>query len=93
MLDPARLEAKARGELERLGVLRAPNDVAFAKAQVLTSGFPLATARNVAAMDRIRDGVSEKGLRNLTLLGILAERDLFFQRDVAKHVYSSLSTT
>lgn len=83
-------EQLAEQELRSFGVLDHAR-VRFAKAEILKSGFPMPTTRNLDTLRQLRKRVAERGLANLSCLGILAEDDLFFQGDVLAHAYKSLA--
>ena len=84
------LEKLAIEEFTRLQIGSPETKVLFAKAEVLQSGFPMPTTNNISALRAIRRGVFDLDLQNLSILGILAKDDLFFQTDVLIHLFSTL---
>jgi protoporphyrinogen oxidase len=81
---------QALKEIEAFGIVDGPQDVQFAKAELLPGGFPAATRQNVLNMDRVRTALEAEKLANLVRIGILAEPRLFFQHDVLCDAYGKI---
>ena len=88
--DRPALEAQARSEAERFGILSRGATIKFCRAETLASGFPLPSVTNMKSLSALRQVIEDCDIENLHLLGILAEPGLFFQGDVLKHVYRTL---
>ena len=84
------LVQKALFELVGMGVIESTRSVAFARTEVLLSGFPMPTVNNVKILDELRDAIDHLDLANLHLTGIMSQPGLFFQGDVLAHTYSML---
>ena len=74
--------ARAVREIEAFGIIDGPQDVKFAKSELLPGGFPSATSQNIVAIDQLRAALDAEQLVNLVRIGILAEPQLFFQHDI-----------
>jgi protoporphyrinogen oxidase len=85
------LEKLAIEEFTRLQIGSPETKVLFAKAEVLQSGFPMPTTNNISSIREIRSGTSDLDLQNLSILGILAKDDLFFQTDVLSHLFDTIN--
>ncbi len=77
-------------EFERFGITESATKVLFARAEVLDAGFPMPTVLNIEALREDRQAIRERGLTNLSLVGVLAEDHLFFQTDVLADAYRKL---
>lgn len=91
--DRPALEAQARSEAERFGILSRGATIKFCRAETLASGFPLPSVTNMKSLSALRQVIEDCDIENLHLLGILAEPGLFFQGDVLKHVYRTFERT
>ena len=49
------------------------------------------TCNNISSLRAIREGILDLDLQNLSILGILAKDDLFFQTDVLTHLFDTLN--
>ncbi len=87
---PAEFEQQARRELESFGVLAPGSTIRFARAEILSYGFPMPTVRNIRALDEMRSAIRGLRLENLLSVGILSESGIFFQRDVLAHTFNAL---
>ena len=85
------LEKLAIEEFSCLQIGSPETKVLFAKAEVLQSGFPMPTCNNISSLRAIREGILDLDLQNLSILGILAKDDLFFQTDVLTHLFDTLN--
>lgn len=77
-------------ELKSLGILQKDTKIIFSKTEILDSGFPLLSTNNVAIFDYIRESIQKKDLKNLVIIGILSEKNLFFQSDIKKDLYNKI---
>ena len=75
---------------DRVLVLQDGNRVVFAKTELLESGFPMPTSKNIQAIRAIRDRIAKLEIANLDLIGILAQDNLFFQTDVMRYVHQKV---
>jgi len=78
----------ALDSLTKLGILAENTEIIFSKTEILEYGFPLLTSNNIAIFDDIREQVKMKKIKNLTLLGVLSNKDLFFESDIKKDLYN-----
>lgn len=76
------VEELAEKELFKFGITEEGTRVVFSKAEVLDSGFPRPTCNNIFAVKNIRQQIRQLDIKNLDLLGVLSEDNLFFQTDV-----------
>ena len=84
------LEKLAIEEFTRLNIGSPETKILFAKAEVLVSGFPMPTTNNISSLRVIRNSILDLDLQNLSIQGILAKDDLFFQTDVLTHLHTTL---
>jgi hypothetical protein len=77
-------------EFGRFGIADAATKTLFAKAEVLDAGFPMPSVANVDALRGDREAIRERGLENVSLVGLQAEDHLFFQTDVLADAYRKL---
>jgi len=85
--DIDKITKTAIKELSTFDVLAKDCKIKFAKTEVLDYGFPLLSKDNIETMDKVRDSILDKNIKNLTLLGILSQKDLFFESDIKKDLY------
>jgi protoporphyrinogen oxidase len=86
------LEELAIKELHDFGILAENTKITFTKAEVLESGFPMPSKNNINSLKVIREGIKSLNLENLYNLGILAEKNLFFQTDVLIDSYNKIKS-
>jgi protoporphyrinogen oxidase len=77
-------------ELQQFGILEEGTNILFAKAEALEAGFPMPSVNNITSLNHIRNSIYNMDLKNLVILGVLAEKDLFFQTDVMIDAYKKL---
>jgi phytoene dehydrogenase-like protein len=77
-------------ELMQFSVIEGPDQVNFQAVETLVSGFPMPSVRNFEALADIRARLQALELGNLTRLGILADDNVFFQRDVLAQTYRKI---
>ena len=82
-------DTDAIDEIKRMGLLE-NNKVIFSKKEILTSGFPMPTLKNISLIDLMRDEILNLSLDNLIIAGILSENNLFFQRHVLPDLYNKI---
>lgn len=80
----------ALDELKRFRVIASDEDVNFAAVEPLAAGFPMPSVNNFKALSDMRKRIAAAKLANLTLLGILSEENVFFQRDVLAQTWNKL---
>ena len=77
-------------ELNSLGILQKDTKIIFSKTEILDYGFPLLSKNNIEIADLIREEIKNMNLKNFTLLGVLANKDLFFESDIKKDLYNKI---
>lgn len=77
-------------ELRMMGLISESTGIRFAAAEITTEGFPMPTLKNIELTRTRRERIQNKALKNLTLLGILAEDELLFHKDVNVHAFQQL---
>lgn len=85
------LKDLALAELNRFNILAPGTNIFFSAVEVLDQGFPMPTMKNIQAIRAQREKIHALQLQNLTLIGILSEDDLFFQRDTMINTYHKIS--
>lgn len=88
--DAEGMKRLALDELKRFKVIASDDDVFFLAVEPLATGFPMPSVKNFKALSDIRGRIAATKLANLTLLGILSEENVFFQRDVLAQTWSKL---
>jgi phytoene dehydrogenase-like protein len=87
---PEAMKRLALDELTRFKVIASDGDVIFSAVEPLASGFPMPSVNNFKALSDMRERIAASRLSNLTLLGILSEENVFFQRDVLTQTWNKL---
>ncbi|OZA42173.1 MAG: hypothetical protein B7X83_00085 [Polynucleobacter sp. 17-46-58] len=77
-------------ELKMFKVISSDDNVIFSAVELLATGFPMPSIKNFKALSDIRAKIAGVKLANLTLLGILSEENVFFQRDVLAQTWSKV---
>ena len=80
----------ALDELKRFKVIASDEEVIFSAVEPLATGFPMPSVNNSNALSDLRARIAATKLVNLTLLGILSEENVFFQRDVLAQTWNKL---
>jgi phytoene dehydrogenase-like protein len=80
----------ALDELKRFKVIVSDEDVMFSAVEPLATGFPMPSVNNFNVLSDLRKRIAGARLSNLTLLGILSEENVFFQRDVLAQTWNKL---
>ena len=88
--DVERIKRQVLDELTRFKIITADQDVNFAAVEPLSAGFPMPSTNNFNALSDMRERIAATKLTNLTLLGILSEENVFFQRDVLAQTWIKL---
>lgn len=88
--DAESMKRLALDELKRFKVIASDNEVIFSEAEPLATGFPMPSVNNFKALSDMRARIAATKLANLTLLGILSEENVFFQRDVLAQTWNKL---
>lgn len=81
---------QASREILAFGLIDSPDDVAFARAEVLGAGFPSMALESIRSVETVRDAIDGKKIDNLTRVGILAKKDQFFQHDVLSDLHQKI---
>lgn len=81
----------AERELFSFGITQPNTEVLFSKAEILEAGFPMPTSNNINAIKNIRLQIRNMNLKNIEILGILSEDNLFFQTDVLIDTYNKIN--
>jgi protoporphyrinogen oxidase len=76
--------------LKNMGVLEGDANIDFVKTEILNYGFPLLSSKNIKSMDNIRNEINDLAIKNLTLVGVLSSKDLFFESDIKKDLYHKI---
>ena len=83
---------RAEFELMSMGVINDTYKMNFGKVERANGGgFPLPTVTNIKSIGEIRNRISERGLTNLTPIGVLVEEDVFFIKDVLQDAYNKVT--
>lgn len=77
-------------ELEQMGIIDQSYETHFKKIEFLPNGFPTPSLNNIHFIDCLRDQIKKKNLQNFTLVGIHAEKHLFFQDRILRDLYSKI---
>lgn len=88
--DNKSIRRLALDELKRFKVIASEEDIIFSAVEPLAVGFPMPTVNNFKALADIRVGISAAKVSNLTLLGVLSDENIFFQRDVLAQTWNKL---
>jgi protoporphyrinogen oxidase len=82
--DIEKIRLLALEELSKFGVLAEDTEVKFSKTEVLEYGFPLLSQTNIDSMNKIRDRINSLNIDNLVNIGILSDKNIFFEGDVKR---------
>jgi hypothetical protein len=77
-------------ELKQFKIIDSNSSVIFSAVESLASGFPMPSVNNFKVLFDIRTRINTMGLSNLTLLGIMSEENIFFQRDVLAQTWNKI---
>jgi protoporphyrinogen oxidase len=88
-LSEADMTSKVVGELAQMGIV-SKDTVVFSDLKRLQSGFPMPTQKNARAIAKMRDFILEKNCRNIIPVGIQAEPDLFYYRDILRYSHKKI---
>lgn len=88
--DVEGMKRLALEELKLFKVITSDKDVNFSAVEPLTTGFPMPSVNNFEALSDMRERVAAEKLTNVTLIGILSEENVFFQRDVLAQTWNKL---
>ncbi|HMU45277.1 MAG TPA: NAD(P)-binding protein [Chitinophagaceae bacterium] len=79
-------------ELKHFGVIDTSFKVIFAKVEKLAGGgFPLPSVKNISNMTEIKNRIKDAGFRNIIPTGVLAEKNVFFIKDVLIDSYNKVT--
>lgn len=88
--DAELLTLQAIEELNKMKILQEGTSILFAKTEILKNGFPRPSINNISIINSYREKILSKNLSNLNTIGILAEKNLFFQTDVLIDLYNKI---
>jgi len=71
-------------ELVHMGVV-AKDAVVFSDLKRLPTGVPMPTLKNAKGIDMMKDFIAEQNCKNIVPVGIQAEPDLFYYRDILRY--------
>ena len=77
-------------ELKSFGVLEEGCKIVFSKTEVLSYGFPLLSQKNVDSLNKMRGKIESLEIRNLIKIGILAEKNLFFEGEIKEDLFNKI---
>ncbi len=86
-INCADMTNKLISELVQMGVV-SKETVVFSDLKRLPAGFPMPTLRNAEGIAKMRDFIKEKNYKNIYPVGIQAEPDLFYYRDVLRYSHN-----
>lgn len=86
-IDKDEIRDKTINALQKMGVIESSDDVLFSAVELLPEGFPKPTQKNMQSISILRDRIQNLAIKNLSLTGKMAEKELFFMTDVLQHSY------
>jgi protoporphyrinogen oxidase len=89
-MSSADMTNKLINELVQMGIV-STDTVVFSDLKRLPAGFPMPTLRNAHAITNMRNFISEKNLKNIIPVGIQAEPDLFYYRDILRYSHKKFT--
>lgn len=82
----------ALSELKSFGVIAEGSVPLFAKVEkVHGGGFPLPTVNNMLNMNTIREHIQNCGITNLTPIGVMSKKNIFFIKDILIDAYAKVT--
>lgn len=88
-LTPEQITEIVLKELKTFGVIDDTFKLNFSKVE-RGGGFPLPSLKNINNMSQVRDRIKEKGIKNIVPVGVLAEKNVFFIKDVLTDAYNKV---
>lgn len=88
--DKNKIKTLVLKELKELKVLKKYTKIPFIETEILETGFPLLSKVNVESMDTLRERIKDVKIKNLDTIGVLAEKDLFFEGDIQKDLFKKI---
>jgi protoporphyrinogen oxidase len=82
VLSEDQIKQDVMKELTTFGVIDESHKMNFFKAEIAHGGFPTPTIETTKVINSIRHSIKNKEIKNLINIGILAEEDVFFFKDV-----------
>ena len=89
--DIEKITSQAIQEIKKMGLVDENANILFRKSEVLKNGFPRPTINNMNAITNIRNKIQNKKITNMINIGILAEKNLFFQTDILIDLFNKLN--
>ncbi|MEA3315627.1 MAG: NAD(P)-binding protein [Campylobacterota bacterium] len=90
--DTEKIRLLAIDELKRFNILKDKTNISFSKTEILDYGFPLLSQNNISSMNKMRNRVRKLNITNLINIGVLAEKNLFFEGEIKKDAYKKMQT-
>ena len=84
------LEEEIIDGLRNMGLLSDSNSILFSKLEVLNGGFVHPSKKNSDFFNEIRTSIASKKIKNLINIGIMSEKNLFFQTDILIDLYQKI---
>ena len=88
--DIEKIRLIALDELKRFNILEKGTTISFSKTEVLDYGFPLLSQTNISSINKMKNRVNKLKIKNLINIGVLAEKNLFFEGDVKQDAYKKM---
>ena len=79
-------------ELTKFGVIGSNHNLLFSEIEDNVGEFPMPTLENTKALQEIRSRVTECGISNISVVGIMAEDGLFFIPDILNDAFAKLNS-
>jgi len=89
--SPNEFAQQAGEEILAFGLIGSPEEVVFARAEPLASGFPSMARGSIRGLEEIREMIEDKKISNLLRGGILAKKNQFFQHDVLIDIHQKVA--
>ena len=84
------LEEKVIDGLRNMGLLSDSNSILFSRLEVLNGGFVHPSKKNSNFFTEIRTTIASKKINNLISIGVMSEKNLFFQTDILVDLYQKI---
>ena len=91
-IDKDKITQQALDEIKKMGLIDDTTNIIFQTSEILKNGFPRPTKNNIQITDTFRKNLEDKQIKNLHKIGILSEKNLFFQTDILIDLYHKLGT-
>jgi protoporphyrinogen oxidase len=88
-LTPEQIVEITLKELKTFGVIDDTYELKFSKVE-RGGGFPLPSLKNIDNLSTVRERIKYKKIQNLVPVGVLAEKNVFFIKDVLTDAYNKV---